>query len=225
VTARSAKSGFVVPDLLAPGLRLVFCGTAPSRVSKERQAYYANPGNRFWRSLHEARLTPRRFAPAEYPDLLALGIGLTDLNKHEWGNDDELTAAGFDVTGFKRKMHRHRPGAIAFTSKFTASLFFGCKTGDLVYGLQDETLDGIALHVLPSTSGQAVRYFDLAPWIALATAIELGVGREGSAARMGDGGSGRDAGGLRPSRATATAGLHRRTGDARRRIREASRFP
>ena len=157
----------IVPDLLGPALRLVFCGTAPSRVSKERRAYYANPGNRFWRTLHEAGLTPIRLAPAQYPSLLALGIGLTDLNKREWGNDDELTPAGFDVAGFTAKMRRHRPAAIAFTSKTAAGIFLGRDTGTLAYGRQAETLDGIALHVLPSTLGQAVRYFNLAPWAAL----------------------------------------------------------
>lgn len=180
------KGDYIVPDLLAPGLRLVFCGTAPSRISKDKRAYYANPGNRFWKSLFEAKLTPHRFQPSDYPKLLALGIGLTDLNKREWGNDDELTPAGFDVGAFTRKMKRHRPGAIAFTSKYTASLYLGCKTGDLAYGLHAATLDGIPLHVLPSTSGQAVRYFNLAPWVDLARVIEVGFAGEVGSRPMGD---------------------------------------
>jgi TDG/mug DNA glycosylase family protein len=142
--------------------------------------------------------------PADYPNLLALGIGLTDLNKREWGNDDELTAAGFDVAAFTRKMKRYRPGAIAFTSKYTASLYLGCKTGDLDYGLHAATLDGIPLHVLPSTSGQAVRYFNLKPWAALACLIEVGfadtVVPEPDGSRRGAGG----AGGLRPQRTAAS---------------------
>ena len=168
----------VVPDLLGPGLRLVFCGTAPSRVSKERQAYYANPGNRFWRTLHEAGLTGTRLMAADYRRLLGIGIGLTDLNKREWGNDDELTPAGFDLAGFTAKMRRYRPGAIAFTSKTAAGIFFRCDTGALAYGRQQTTLDGIVLHVLPSTSGQAVRYFNLAPWVALAKILESGEVRD-----------------------------------------------
>ncbi len=172
------KDAFIVPDLLGPALRLVFCGTAPSRISKERRAYYANPGNRFWKTLHEAGLTPRRFAAADYPSLLALGIGLTDLNKREWGNDDELTPAGFDVAAFTAKMRRHRPAAIAFTSKTAASIFLDCDTGTLGYGRHRLTLDGIPLHVLPSTSGQAIRYFDLAPWAALAELLAVGVARD-----------------------------------------------
>jgi TDG/mug DNA glycosylase family protein len=164
----------IVPDLLRPGLRLVFCGTAPSRVSKEKRAYYANPGNRFWPTLHAVGLTPRRFAPADYRDLLSLGIGLTDLNKREWGNDDELSADGFDAAGFARKMRRFQPGAIGFTSKNSASIFLGRDTGDIAYGRQDETIGASALFVLPSTSGQAVRYFDLAPWRVLARFVHPG---------------------------------------------------
>jgi double-stranded uracil-DNA glycosylase len=158
----------IVPDLLGPGLRLVFCGTAPSRVSMEKRAYYANPGNRFWPTLHAVALTPHRFAPADYPRLLTLGIGLTDLNKHEWGNDDELSPDGFDTAGFARKIRRYRPRAIGFTSKTSASIFLGRATGEIAYGKQDETIGATALFVLPSTSGQAVRYFDLAPWRVLA---------------------------------------------------------
>ena len=188
----------IVPDLLAPSLRLVFCGTAPSRVSKERQAYYANPGNRFWRTLHEAGLTPTRLAPAEYPKLLAFGIGLTDLNKREWGNDDELTTAGFDVAAFAQKMRRHRPAAIAFTSKTAAGIFLGRSTGQLDYGAQEGTLDGIALHVLPSTSGHAVRYFNLAPWAALRTVLQWGNVGEVESSPRGRGRADRDPGSLRP---------------------------
>jgi TDG/mug DNA glycosylase family protein len=161
----------IVPDLLGPELRLVFCGTAPSRVSMEKRAYYANPGNRFWKTLHLVGLTPRLFAPAEYPGLRALGIGLTDLNKRQWGNDDELDHAGFDVPAFTKKMRQLRPARIAFTSKKTASVFFGRGTGEISYGRQTETLDRIEIFVLPSTSGQAVRYFKIAPWRILARAV------------------------------------------------------
>ena len=158
----------IVPDLLVRGLRIVFCGTAPSRISKERRAYYANPGNRFWKTLAEAGLTPHRLEPAAYRRLVDYGIGLTDLNKSEWGNDDELTRAAFDTAGFARKMLFFRPRTVAFTSKAAASIFLGRDTGEIAYGRQNVSFEGVALYVLPSTSGQAVRYFDIAPWRALA---------------------------------------------------------
>ncbi len=72
----------ILPDVLAPGLDLVLCGTAPSRRSKEQGAYYAHPGNLFWRTLFETGLTPELLRPAAYRRVLAYGIGLTDLCKH-----------------------------------------------------------------------------------------------------------------------------------------------
>lgn len=59
-------------------------------ASAAERAYYAHPGNRFWRALHEAKITPRLFAPQEYPLLLDLGIGLTDFCKISWGVDSQI---------------------------------------------------------------------------------------------------------------------------------------
>ena len=56
----SSRNRHLVPDLLAPGLDLVFCGTAPSPASFKARAYYANPGNAFWPTLHAVGLTPER---------------------------------------------------------------------------------------------------------------------------------------------------------------------
>ncbi|KMQ85089.1 g:t u mismatch-specific dna glycosylase, partial [Lasius niger] len=80
----------ILPDVLAPSLKLVFCGTAPSRRSASEQAYYAHPGNRFWPALYQSRLTPQQLAAHEFRLLLQWGMGLTDLAKHHYGNDNEL---------------------------------------------------------------------------------------------------------------------------------------
>jgi len=159
----------IVPDLLREGLSLVLCGTAPSRASKEALAYYAHPGNIFWKTLYEVGLTPHLVAPQDYASLLAWNIGLTDLNKTEWGADAELSHEGFDVEAFRAKMCRNSPRVIAFSSKFTASKFLGKKT--MSYGLQPETLSGSALFVVPSTSGRARNYFQIEHWRALADFI------------------------------------------------------
>jgi TDG/mug DNA glycosylase family protein len=160
----------IVPDLLADDLALVLCGTAPSRASKEALAYYAHPGNIFWKTLFQVGLTPRQLAPHEYPEMLRHGIGLTDLNKTEWGADAELSPAGFDIAAFTVKMRRFRPGVVAFDSKFAARTYFGRRSG-FAYGLQPETLDGIPLFVVPSTSGRARRYFEVEPWEQLARLV------------------------------------------------------
>lgn len=159
---------YLVPDLLAPNLRLVFCGTAPSKASAAAKAYYAKPGNKFWPTLHLVGITPRRFAPSEYPQLLALGIGLTDLCKVHSGVDAELPDGAFDTAAFRRKMARHAPRVIAFTSKNAARNALGTEVG---YGLQELLLGRSQLFVLPSPSGLATRFFDRRVWQALALHI------------------------------------------------------
>ncbi len=155
----------ILPDVLRPGLRLVFCGTAAGRRSAAEGAYYAHPGNRFWPALHAAGFTPRLYAPAEFAQLPALGIGLTDLAKRHVGNDDELPADAFDVPALLGKLQRHAPRMLAFTSKAAARAALGRAAG---YGLQDERLADVPVFVLPSPSGQARGHWDLAPWQALA---------------------------------------------------------
>jgi TDG/mug DNA glycosylase family protein len=159
-----------LPDLLAPSLRVVFVGTAASRRSAELGHYYAGPGNRFWRTLHEVGLTPRRLAPAEFRDLLALGIGLTDMSKEGSGRDHQIARHQFDPGRFVAAMRRWRPRAVAFTSKKAASVWLGTSaTGAIRYGRQPPAAtagapDFPAVFVLPSPSGAARSYWSIAPW-------------------------------------------------------------
>ena len=166
-----ARLRALVPDVLAPGLDLVFCGTAPSPVSYRERAYYANPGNSFWRTLHKVGILPELFEPKRYREVLLHGIGLTDLNKTEYGSDHELSPAAMDRDSLQARMRRFRPAAVAFTSKNAASLFFGA--GALSYGrqdpsiadaLDDDVLKGIVWFVLASPSGRARSWFTIAPW-------------------------------------------------------------
>lgn len=161
----------ILPDVLQPGLALVFCGTAAGRRSAEQGAYYAHPGNLFWRTLHAVALTPRLFAPAEFPQLPAIGIGLTDLAKHHMGNDDELPRDAFDVAALRERIERHAPRLLAFTSKAAARAALGRMAG---YGLQEERIGDTRLFVLPSPSGQARGHWDLAHWQALAALVRAG---------------------------------------------------
>jgi double-stranded uracil-DNA glycosylase len=163
-----SASDYLVPDLLEPGLKLVFCGTAPSRASAAARAYYAKPGNRFWPTLHTVGLTPHRFPPQDYPHLIALGIGLTDLCKVHAGVDAELPQDAFDLAAFRRKMRRAQPQMIAFTSKNAAQSFIGAP---VAYGELDQRLGQSRLFVLPSPSGLATRFFDIAVWHDLANAF------------------------------------------------------
>ena len=165
----SSRSKALVPDLLAPGLDLVFCGTAPSPASFKARAYYANPGNAFWATLFAVGLTPERLPPQRYPELLGHGIGLTDLNKTEYGSDHELTPGAMDAASLHAKLRTFRPAAIAFTSKNAASLALGIKVPG--YGRQVELLEGAVAFVLASPSGRARSFWTLAPWKEAATFV------------------------------------------------------
>lgn len=162
----------VLPDRLAPGLRVWFVGTAAGPMSAALGAYYAHPGNRFWRALHEAGITPRLFAPQEFPDLLPLGIGLTDFCKTGWGVDATIAHEAFDVAGFRRKVQRLKPRTLAFTSKKAASLWLGRATGRIETGLQAGETAEPHVFVLPSPSGLATSYWSLAPWRDLARHLD-----------------------------------------------------
>lgn len=159
----------LVPDVLAPGLDLVFCGTAPSPASFRARAYYANPGNAFWPTLFAVGLTPERLAPPRYAEILQWGLGLTDLNKTEYGSDHELSAGAMDAASLHAKLRRYRPAAIAFTSKKAASLALGLKAPS--YGRQVELLEGAVAFVLASPSGRARSFWTLKPWAEAAAFV------------------------------------------------------
>jgi TDG/mug DNA glycosylase family protein len=160
-----------LPDQLAHDLRLVFVGTAASTRSAAFGHYYAHPGNRFWRTLHEVGITERRYQPGEFATLLRLGIGFTDLSKSGAGMDHEIAAASFDVLSFRAKMKKYRPQTIAFTSKKAASLFYGRPTQAIAPGLQPAEADFPAVFVLPSPSGAASGAWSVLPWRQLAVWI------------------------------------------------------
>jgi len=158
-----ARPAHVLPDRLASNLKLWFVGTAAGPTSAALGQYYAHPGNRFWRALHETGVTPRLFVPHEYPRLLDLGVGLTDFCKTGWGVDAEIAREAFDVAAFRRKVTRLKPAALAFTSKTAAGLWLGKPTGQISVGRQ-VIHDCPAIFVLPSPSGLATSYWSLAPW-------------------------------------------------------------
>lgn len=161
----------VLPDVLEPGLDLVLCGTAAGRKSAEAGAYYAKPGNRFWPTLHEVGLTPRRLQPHEYRALLEWRIGLTDVAKEHIGQDAEIDAALVDVAALHARISAAAPAIMAFTSKNAASYALGLPTGRIPYGFQTETIGPTRLFVLTSPSGAAGSNWSIEPWRALAAAV------------------------------------------------------
>jgi len=156
----------VLPDVLAPGLITVFCGSAVGRIAARRGVPYSGPGNKFWPTLRAIGLVPRAMAAEAFRELPRHGIGLTDLNKIESGADSVLSAAADDPEALGAKIARWRPRILAFTAKRPAAVFLGCAAPD--YGLQDRRIGATEIIVLPSPSGLAVRYWDERWWRSLA---------------------------------------------------------
>jgi TDG/mug DNA glycosylase family protein len=162
----------MLPDLIGPTPRLVFCGTAAGRASAARGHYYAGPGNRFWPILAETGLTPRLFRPEEDGLLPGLGLGLTDLAKGVAGMDHEIPHAAFVAGRIDLIVREFRPAGLAFTSLAAGRLALGRKAGDRAIGAgpqgRQARWPGVAVFVLPSPSGAARGSFSPEPWYQVA---------------------------------------------------------
>jgi TDG/mug DNA glycosylase family protein len=155
----------VLPDVLGPNLKVVFCGSAAGTQSAQAGAYYAGRGNKFWPTLHMTGLTDRRLQPAEFRSVLEYDIGLTDLAKFASGADSTLKPSDFDVDRVRLQIVRHHPFALAFTSKKAGGTFLGGKRN---YGLQPESVGRTRIYILPSPSGLASGHWAPRWWQQLA---------------------------------------------------------
>ena len=141
----------VLPDVLAPDLRVVFCGINPGRVSAAAGAHFANPRNDFWRLLYAARFTPRVLAPTEQFELLRFGCGVTNAALRTTRGSGDLRRADFaDAADRLERLARElRPAWIGFVGKEAYRGAFGERPQ---LGVQPRRLEGTRLFVLPSTS-------------------------------------------------------------------------
>jgi TDG/mug DNA glycosylase family protein len=140
-----------VPDVLAPGLRVVFVGINPGRVSAAAHAHFANPRNDFWRLLHAARFTTRLYEPSEQFALLEDGYGLTNAAYRTTPGSGDLRRADFAGAAERlgRIAHELEPGWLAFVGK---EAYRGAFDERPELGPQERTLGKTRLFVLPSTS-------------------------------------------------------------------------
>jgi len=145
-----AASSSAVPDVLGPGLDVVFCGINPGFVSAAAAAHFANPRNDFWRLLHAAGLTSRLYGPAEQFEVLGEGIGLTNAALRTTRGSGDLRRVDFAGAAdrLQRLAEELRPGWIAFVGKEAYRGTFGERPE---LGTQ-ERLGATRLFVLPSTS-------------------------------------------------------------------------
>ena len=163
----SAPTSSAVPDVLGPGLDVIFCGINPGRLSAAAHAHFANPRNDFWRLLYDASFTPRLLHPAEQFELLEHGIGATNAAARTTPGSSDLRRA--DFAGAADRLARIavelRPRAIAFVGKEAYRGAFGTRAG---HGPQERTLGDTGLFVLPSTSpaNAAVSYPERLIWFS-----------------------------------------------------------
>ena len=154
----------MLEDLLDYNLILVICGTAVSNYSANLGIYYAGSTNKFWGTLYNVGLTTEKIESENYRRLLSHRIGLTDLVKAKSGLDNSLASSDFEISEFKRKILKFAPKILCFNGKKAASVYFSINTRYIIYGLQEKAIGDTKIFIAPSTSGAAVRYWDVKYW-------------------------------------------------------------
>ena len=140
-----------IPDIVGAGVRVVFCGINPGRVSAAARAHFANPRNDFWRLLHVAGFTSRLYEPHEQREVLAEGIGITNAALRTTPGSGDLRRA--DFAGAAERLEAiardYGPAWIGFVGKeaYRGTFNQRCDLGE-----QERRLANTRLFVLPSTS-------------------------------------------------------------------------
>lgn len=148
-----AAYGRSVPDLIAPDLKVLFCGINPSLYSAATGHHFARPGNRFWPALYGAGFTQRLLKPWEEELLLEEGIGITNLVSRATATAAELTSEELRSgrQRLARKVRRFRPQCVAVVGIGAYRAAFDRPRATI--GLQPEPLGRAAVWVLPNPSG------------------------------------------------------------------------
>jgi TDG/mug DNA glycosylase family protein len=142
-----------IPDVIAPGLRVLFCGINPGLYSGATGLHFARPGNRFWPALHAGGFTPRLLDPSEELELLDHGLAVTNLVARATARADELTPEELREGGaiLERKVAEYQPAWLAVVGITAYRTAFGRPKATV--GRQDERLGGAGVWVLPNPSG------------------------------------------------------------------------
>jgi TDG/mug DNA glycosylase family protein len=142
-----------LPDLIAPGLTILFCGINPGLYSAAVGHHFARPGNRFWPALYAGGFTERLYSPAEGSRLLEIGYGLTNLVPRATAGAAELAADELreGAGALAGKVRVHEPSWVAILGIGAYRTAFGRPRAAL--GRQDERLEGAQIWLLPSPSG------------------------------------------------------------------------
>ncbi|WP_437730345.1 G/U mismatch-specific DNA glycosylase [Sorangium sp. So ce1335] len=153
-----AAAGKTVPDVIAPDLRVLFCGINPGLYTAAVGHNFARPGNRFWPALHAGGFTDRVLSPFEERELLKLGYGITNVVDRATASADELSPDELAAGGLKlaAKVRQHRPRFLAVLGIGAYRSAFG--RPQAAPGPQPETIGATRIWVLPNPSGLNASY-------------------------------------------------------------------
>lgn len=154
----AAATGRTIPDVIAPGLTVLFCGINPGLYSGATGHHFARPGNRFWPALHLSGFTPRQLHPGEQSRLLDHRLGVTNLVARTTARADEL---GTDelrhgAARLRSLVERYRPKAVAVVGISAYRVAFDHPKATV--GAQPDHLGSAILWVLPNPSGLNAHY-------------------------------------------------------------------
>ena len=159
-TAEELKSseGRKVPDLIAPNLKVLFCGINPGLYSGATGLHFARPGNRFWPALYAAGFTERLLHPSERDELLKAGYGITAIVRRATATAAELDDAEYRAgkRDLERKVRKFKPRWLAVLGLGAYRVGFDRPKAKV--GAQEETIDGTGIWVLPNPSGLNANY-------------------------------------------------------------------
>lgn len=153
-----AARELTVPDVIGPGLRVLFCGINPGLYTAATGHHFARPGNRFWPALHRSGLTPRLLRPWEEEELLGLGLGITNLVPRTTAAASELSAEELREGGLElvAKLEHFRPRWLAMLGLGSYRSAFSRAAAAI--GPQSEPLGPSAVWLLPNPSGLNAHY-------------------------------------------------------------------
>ncbi|MGW1737811.1 G/U mismatch-specific DNA glycosylase [Nocardia sp. NPDC001965] len=154
----AAAAGQTIPDVLAPDLRVLFCGINPGLWSGATGHHFARPGNRFWPALFRSGFTPRLFRPDEQDELPGLGLGITNVVARATARADELTAAELRDGGhaLTERVARYRPRILAVLGLGAYRTAFARPR--TAVGRRPDPLGATEVWVLPNPSGLNAHY-------------------------------------------------------------------
>jgi double-stranded uracil-DNA glycosylase len=153
-----ACAGRTIDPVIAPGLRVLFCGINPGLYTAWTGHHFARPGNRFWPALHRSGFTPRQLHPSEQAELLDLGLGVTNVVERATATAAELTREELRDGGrrLEETAERYAPAYVALLGVTAYRAAFGEPRAGL--GEQVRRLGRARLWVLPNPSGLNAHY-------------------------------------------------------------------